>query len=125
MLEPGKEEIFTTFVEDFDGADISLLCLCGELDASSVSGFLWELQRVVERKKDLVMDVHLLEYVDSAGIAAMLSAQNALADLGKRIYLVGCHGILSKIIHITQTEDELLCFEDLESVIDLLKSQKT
>lgn len=125
MLEPGKEEIFTAFVEDFEGADISLLCLCGELDASSVSGFLLELQHVIERKNDLVMDVHLLEYVDSAGIAAMLSARNALADFGKRIYLVGCHGLFSKIIHITQTEGELLCFEDLESVVDLLKSQKT
>jgi len=117
MPVPNSEEIFTTWTRDVASGDVSVVCLVGELDASTAPGFLTDVQEVLDRKHNIVLDVHLLSYVDSTGVAAILSIQHALAEAGKRMGMVGCHGLFTKILRITHIESELSCYEDIDAAI--------
>lgn len=114
-------EIFTTWATDLDECDLSVACLVGELDASSAPGFILDMQELLNRRRNVIMDVHLLEYIDSTGVAAMLSTKIALESLGRRLLLVGCHGLLSKILHITRIESEFCCYEEIEDAVESIK----
>lgn len=123
MSLPTNEEVFTTWTTDMDDLDLSVVYLCGELDASSTSAFLKQTQDVVSRRRDVIMDVHLLEYTDSTGIAAILSVRNALHKAGKRLYLAGCHGLLQKILYTIRADKELICFEDVDRAVQAIRDQ--
>lgn len=112
-----NEDIFTTWTSELAEHDMTVVCLCGELDASTAPSFLSDVQGVVSKPRDVVADVHLLSYIDSTGVAAVLSIRNALQRAGKRLCLVGCHGLLTKILHITRIDTELRCFEDVDDAI--------
>lgn len=116
-MPTSEEEIFTTWTSDLEGHNISVVCLCGELDASTVPVFVSEMQEILPRRRDIIMDVHLLSYVDSTGVGTLLSTKNALRDNGNKICLVGCHGLLTKIIQMIRVEEELKCFEDVDSAV--------
>jgi len=117
-----NEEIFTTWTSDVQGTNASIVYLCGELDASSAPSFLADVQEVISRHRDIVMDVHLLSYVDSTGVAAILSIRNALREFGKNLYLAGCHGLLTKILNTIHASDDLICFDDADQAIAALRS---
>lgn len=123
MSFPDSEEVFTTWTSDVEGHDISVVFLCGELDASSVPGFLSDMQQVIDLKKHVIMDVHLLEYVDSTGVGAILSLGNVLRDGGMQLRLVGCHGLLTRILQMIQIDREICCLEDIDAAVaDILGS---
>ncbi len=117
-----NEDIFTTWISDIQGTDASIVYLCGELDTSSAPSFLADIQEIIGRCRDIIMDVHLLSYVDSTGVAAILSVRNALREFGKNLYLAGCHGLLTKILNTIQASNDIICFEDADQAIEALKS---
>ncbi len=123
MQATGNEEIFTTWTSDLSSVDASVVCLCGELDASSAPSFLADLRETVTRRRHLIMDVHLLSYTDSTGVAAILSIKHAQKEAGRDLLLVGCHGLIEKIIHAIGVADDLACFDDLDEAIEALKKQ--
>ena len=57
----------------------------------------------------------LLSYVDSTRLAAILSLKNALQGIGKRMCLAGCHGLVQRILEVTNIRREFKCFEDVDS----------
>lgn len=117
MRAPENEDVFTTWSTDLDQANATLVCLCGELDASTAPSFLSDLQKVAGRGQHIILDVHLLSYIDSTGVAAVMSTKNAVQMSGRKMRLVGCHGLLTKILHITHFDSELQCFDDVESAV--------
>jgi len=123
MSLPTNEEVFTTWTTDMDDLDASIVYLCGELDASSTSAFLTQTHEVVSRHRDVIMDVHLLEYADSTGVAAILSIKNALREAGKKLYLAGCHGLLKKILYTIGADRELVCFEDVDHAAQAIRNR--
>lgn len=118
MPAPEYEEVFATWTDDVADKQASVVCLCGELDASVTAEFLNEMQQLVARRRNVILDVHLLSYVDSTGVAAMMSVRNALEAAGRSLRLVGCHGLLHKILHITRVDTQIRCFDDLESALE-------
>ncbi len=91
-------------------------CACAErLDASTTPAMLTQVHEVMGKGADVVVDVHLLSYVDSTGLAAILSLRNALSGAGKRMYLAGCHGLVQRILQITSIHKEFKCFEDVDA----------
>lgn len=114
MQTPGTDEIFTTWISEMADIDASVVFLCGELDATSSPTFLSDIDSEVSRHRDIVLDVHLLSYVDSTGVAAILSIKNAIDSAGKRLCLVGCHGLMSKILDAMGVRQRLECYEDIE-----------
>lgn len=121
MPAPDYEEVFATWTDDVADTQTSVVCLCGELDASVTAAFLSEMQQLVARRRNVVLDVHLLSYVDSTGLAAMMSVRNALEAADRSLSLVGCHGLLHKILHITRVDTQIRCFDDLESAIGAIE----
>lgn len=123
MSQSNGEEIFTTWTTQF-APEISIVYLCGELDASTAPEFLAGAQALVDSHQDILADVHLLSYVDSTGLSALLSVGNALQRSGKKLCLVGCHGLLTKIIQISQIHNQLVCYADVDQAVqDLKKSE--
>jgi len=122
MTTSDSEEIFTTWTKDLDVDQVSIVYLCGELDASSAPAFLSDMQVLVNNQRNLVMDSHLLSYIDSTGVSALLSMKNALEKNGRKLCIVGSHGLLSKILHVTRVESEIKCFDNLDDAIEDLQS---
>lgn len=120
-MPESQEDVFTIMTRDIPCSNVSVWCMCGELDASTVPAFLAEAQEIIERQRNVIMDVHLLEYVDSTGVSAMLSTRNALKTIERDICIVGCHGLLTKIIRLAQVEAELHCMDGLDSAFEALK----
>lgn len=119
------EEIFTTWTNDLEDTDTSVMCLCGELDASTAPAFVSEAREIINRRRNLIMDAHLLSYVDSTGVSAIMSTRNALGAEGKELYLVGCHGLLSKILHLTRMDTTVRCLDDVESAISEIRAKES
>lgn len=116
-MPTSEEDVFTTWTSQIDNDSVSVICLCGELDASTVPTLLADVKSVISQRKDVIMDVHLLSYVDSTGVAALLSTRSALIGGGNKMCLVGCHGLLTKVIQLIRVENELRCFEDVDTAV--------
>jgi anti-sigma B factor antagonist len=118
------EDIFTTWSSDIAGTEMMAVYLCGELDASSAPSLLTDLQGLTDRKRDVIMDVHLLSYVDSTGVSALLSMRNALERAGRQMCMAGCHGVLTKIMEITRIDTRLKCFDDVDAAVAQMTTGK-
>lgn len=124
MSTTNDEDIFTTWTNDIDGSEVTAIYLCGELDASSAPSLLSDMQNLARKKRDVVVDVHLLSYIDSTGVSGLLSIRNSLERAGRRMCLAGCHGVLTKILEVTRIDTRLKCFEDVDTAIEQIKSGK-
>lgn len=122
MGTPGDEEIFTTWRNDLDEGNLAAVYMCGELDASTSPSFLSDMRDLAESGRDVIVDVHLLTYIDSTGVSALLSISKALKRAGRRMCLVGCHGILARILEVTRVDREFPCYDDLDDAIAQMKS---
>ena len=118
----GDEEIFTTWTSELDDGNQVALYMCGELDASTAPSFLSEVQSLAGAGRSVIMDVHLLSYIDSTGVGALLAIKKALERAGKRMALAGCHGLLARILEITHTQTEFPCYSDLDDALKHVKS---
>ena len=66
-----------------------MICLDGELDASSVGEVAVKLRRLVENKAErLVVDLERVSYLDSAGINLLFSVGGELAARQQQLHLV-------------------------------------
>lgn len=122
-MVPADEEVFTTWVKDVEGTDVSVLYLCGELDASNVPAFLNDMHGIMNSRKHLIVDTHLLSYIDSTGLGALFSVKQALAAKGYSTCLVGVHGLLGKILDISRLSRDIRSYEtEDEAAAELTKS---
>ena len=118
MSVTGNEEIFTSWVSQLDEAGATVICLCGELDATSAPSFLNDVCPYTNRRRNVILDVHLLSYADSTGVAAIISMRTAIETAGGGLFLVGCHGILNKILDTLGPTSRPPCFDDLDQAIE-------
>lgn len=114
---PADEDVFTTWTKDLDNSSLCVY-MCGELDASGVPSFLTDTHGITTSGKDVIVDTHLLSYIDSTGLSALLSIKQALERKGKAMCLVGCHGLLSKILDITRLHDRVKCYETVDDALE-------
>ena len=117
MAASNNADVFSTWVSDLGERDVCVVYMCGELDASSAPRFLSDIKHVVVGRRNVIMDVHLLEYADSTGVSAILSTKNAIERAGYAMCLVGCHGLLTRILETIQVYDRFTRFDDVDSAI--------
>lgn len=111
-----SEEVFTTWTKNLD--DFACVAyLCGELDASSVPALLENMHPLVTGRRNVVVDAHLLSYIDSTGLSALLSIKQALERSGRWLCIVGAHGLLTKILQLTRADQEFECYETIEEAL--------
>ncbi len=72
----------------------------------------------LERSK-VIVDLDGTESLDSAGLAALLDAQQELRDLGGDLKVTTANTVNRKILEITRLDDHLEVFDN---VIDAVKS---
>jgi anti-sigma B factor antagonist len=113
-----NEEVFTTWTKDLEDSSVSVAYLCGELDASSVPTLLDYLHPLVGGDRNVVVDAHLLSYIDSTGLSALLSIKQALERSGRGLCIVGAHGLLTKILQVTRADHEFQCYETMDEALD-------
>lgn len=116
MVSP-EEEVFTTWTKQLDDVAVSVVYLCGELDASSAPAFLADMQALINTERSLIMDSHLLSYIDSTGLGAVFSIKQALQRAGRGMCIVGAHGLLSKIMQMTRADREFHCYENTDEAM--------
>ena len=78
----------------------------GRLDTLTAPDFEKELSGALAGIKDLVMDFEKLEYISSAGLRVLLSAQKKMARQGEM-----------KIIHVNETVMEIF---EVTGFVDIL-----
>lgn len=112
-----NDEVFTTWTKELDDARVSIVYLCGELDASGIPAFLGDVHELVGGDHSIMMDAHLLSYIDSTGVGALFSIKQALRRSGRSMCIVGAHGLLTKILHVTRAEDEFRCYDNVDEAM--------
>ena len=121
-MAPADEDVFTTWTKDLNGAAVAVVYLCGELDASSVPAFLTDMHGITDSGKSIMMDTHLLSYIDSTGVGALFSIKQALRAKGHGLCIVGAHGLLSKILDVTRLNREVNCYESADEAMAEINS---
>lgn len=112
-----NDEVFTTWTKELDDAQVSIVYLCGELDASSVPALLGDVHDVVNGKRNIVIDTHLLSYIDSTGLGALFTIKQILHGTGRALCIVGAHGLLPKILHVTRADTEFRCYDSVDEAM--------
>ena len=116
-MSGADEEVFTTWTKELEDSPASIAYLCGELDASSVPALLGSLQPLVTGDRNIVVDAHLLSYIDSTGLSALLSIKQAVGRSGRGLCIVGAHGLLTKILQVTRADREFACYETADEAL--------
>ena len=116
------EEVFTVWTKDLEGSSVCIAYLCGELDASSIPAFLSNLQPLLVGDRSVVVDAHLLSYIDSTGLGALLSVKQALRRSGRGLCIVGVHGLLTKMLQLTRADREFACYETVDEAVEQIGS---
>jgi anti-anti-sigma factor len=81
--------------------------LRGELDMSTVNEAEEVLLKTVASatKGEVTVDVTLLTFIDGSGARALIAAHNAAATTGRKIRIVGAHGLVATVLAILELID--------------------
>jgi anti-sigma B factor antagonist len=80
----------------------------GELDVLTTPRLSSELNRLVHRGQgDVVVDLRTTEFIDSAGLQILLSAQRRLSRLSRRLTVVCDEGPVRRVFEMTRLAEPL------------------
>lgn len=103
-----------------DTGHLSVLTLKGDFTCDHVDHFQSVVdERLTSHARDFVLDVGELEFIDSAGLEALLRLQESCNDLLGQVRLVGVTSNFEQILRITRLAPR---FEKLGSVEEAVKS---
>ena len=89
-----------------DGAKLTV-SLSGRLDTTSAPEFEKELKASLGGVSDLTLDFSGLDYISSAGLRVLLSAQKAMNAAGGEMCVTGANDIVKEIFDVTGFSDIL------------------
>jgi anti-sigma B factor antagonist len=96
-----------------------VIALRGELDIATVSRFQAALDEVVGRDgmRVLVTDLTALTFLDSSGLAAMLSVVRRLDRIGARLVVACANPTVLRLFEVTRTDETLEICRTLEQAL--------
>lgn len=94
-------------IDVVDTTNCLIMYLVGECDISTVPLLTQELRRALAEGKHVVLEVHLLTYIDSTGISAIASARESLSKSNRSLRVVGAHGLMARIVHLTHLDEQI------------------
>ncbi len=107
-------------VDSVESGDSVVMYLVGECDIGTVPVLTQELRKALDEKKHVVLDVHLLTYIDSTGISAIASAQESLAQSKRQLRVVGAHGIFDRIIRLTKLDGHIPLHDSVDDALQAI-----
>ena len=86
------------------GGEHPKVILRGELDLSTVNDAEEVLLKTVASgtKGEVTVDVTLLTFIDGSGARALIAAHNVAEATGRRIRIVGAHGLVATVLAILE-----------------------
>jgi stage II sporulation protein AA (anti-sigma F factor antagonist) len=91
--------------------------LTGELDIASTQQFERELAAAEGQARGvLVVDLRRVEFVDSTGLRALISADERARSAGRRLIVVRGPGAVERLLTITHLDQRLELVDDPDSV---------
>lgn len=107
-------------IHTVDAGSSAVMYLVGECDISTVPALTKELCKAIDEGKHVVLDVHLLMYIDSTGISAIISARESLTQSGRELRIVGAHGIFQKIAHMTRIDEIIPLHDNVDDALSAI-----
>jgi anti-anti-sigma factor len=102
---------------------MTIVEVAGELDIATVSLLAKALGDAAQSgKSHVILDAQKLTYVDSAGIQTMLSAHRNLSTKGRKLVIVGCHGVFNRLMQICMLESRFQMYPTIEEAVSALSS---
>jgi anti-sigma B factor antagonist len=106
--------------EDYD--HLTVLTLHGDLTADHVAALRQAAQQRLEQKKnDFVLDLREVEFVDSAGLEALLWLQEQSGERLGQVRLAGATPNVEKILQITRLSPRFDRHPDVDAAIKSLR----
>ncbi|MGN7614546.1 STAS domain-containing protein [Magnetococcales bacterium HHB-1] len=101
--------------------DTHILKLSGEFDAQAVKAQRAALDQLVEEsKKDVVVDLSEVFFIDSSGIGALVFLYKRLAAQSYKLYLVGPSGQPLSLLEQLRINQTIPTFDSLNALIETL-----
>jgi len=94
--------------------------MSGELDVNTSSSFKDEVveQLIQQGVRWVAMDCRDLEYIDSSGLAAIVSLHKKLKTIGGGFALIALNDTLTRLFRLTSLDKALAIYTDQEDLVD-------
>lgn len=70
---------------------------------------------------DVLLDAQQLTYIDGACLQTLLSCSQRLAQQGRKLAILGCHGVFRKLINESHLQLQLPVYADLNEALSSLR----
>jgi len=116
-----KEKQLTATLEVL--RDCPVLKIVGTLDASTAPTFRHDVEEMLSAGyKNLLLDLTLLDFMDSSGIGSLIYLHRSLHDQGGReLWVAGCNADVRNLLTVTQLDKQIRCFDSLAQALDTWK----
>jgi anti-anti-sigma factor len=110
--------------EMLEADGIAILELDGHLIGQSAQDVKTRLKRLVEEGHSrLVVDLTQVSYIDSAGLAALVSGLKTAREAGGALELVGLDGQTLKVFRLTLLDRVFISHPDIETALDAISKK--
>lgn len=93
------------------------IAIAGELDLATTPALAQPLRDTCDAAEHLVINLKDCEFIDSTGIAAIVTARNELVEAGRQLILFGASAQILRILEITGLTGHGLCANDLDAAL--------
>jgi anti-sigma B factor antagonist len=101
-LAPMSQDELSIDIKREDGPDLLLFKLRGSLDLATSPTVRAALMDATKKgKRDLIVDLTQLEFLDSTGLGALIGAHRRMSEHGGSLRLIIAEGAISRLLNIT------------------------
>lgn len=116
-LEEAEGVVLSTFLKEIGG--VAVIELRGEIDLSTSPSFKEKVYETIESgKKDVVIDLNGLEFMDSTGLGVLVAALKKTSMEGGSIRLVCAKRNIMKVFTITGLDKVFPIYDNLQRCLD-------
>ena len=104
-------------IESREEGAVAHLALSGEFDLAGITRFNDALRAAEESAPDVVVvDLNGLQFMDSSGLRALVTADDRLRKAGRRLAIVPGPPMVRRVFEITQLDSRLELVDDADAV---------
>lgn len=116
-MEEAEGVVLSTFLKEIGG--VAVIELRGEIDLSTSPSFKEKVYETIESgKKDVVIDLNGLEFMDSTGLGVLVAALKKTSMEGGSIRLVCAKRNIMKVFTITGLDKVFPIYDNLQRCLD-------
>ncbi len=94
-------------IEITESADTLLVLIDGNIETTSLRMFDEKIPGIIDRKKNVRIDLEKVEYIDSSGIRLLLTLWRKLKEIERDLKIVNCSENIGRILRFSSLQDIL------------------